>query len=277
MSLSDDPLNNVSPKTRQRYESALARRRSKERGFQKVSPFSVARHIEASAPQEQINESHAWAHEAPAPQEQGSANQAWIHWEYNPEEWAHFEKIDWKSVRRTYWLLVGLCFPFFCDLIVIIWVSIFLLPSPAFEHFPTVPLLFPLGYVLFLLLSLVPLIVLSSYSYLYDQAKRRHKARQQDRFHRVTIAKEGVWEAGAYIPFDVLKEVTMTPQPPALHFRRGKSLLATRNAPLHNTFHVIVPRGHEEEAAHLVQRFRTEVIEAREQAWQRSMNPPEPL
>ena len=293
MSLSDDPLKNASPKTRQRYEEALARRRSKEQSFHRASPFVVARRVEPSVPVESPDEGHAWAHEPPAPPEhfmresqvhgsfpsriQGSEQQSWASWEYSPQEWALFEDVDWQPVRHTYWLLFGLCFPFFGDLLLMIWFSIALLPQPAFERFPLLPFVFPLSFVLILLLSLIPIILLSSYSYLYGQAKIRHKVRLLDRPHRVTIAKQGVWEAGAYIPFDVLNKVEMTTQPTVLHFRREKSLVATRNAPRYNTFHVPVPYGYEDEALSIVQRLRVEVIAEREQMLQRALNPPEPV
>ena len=50
-----------------------------------------------------------------------------------------------------------------------------------------------------------------------------------------------------------------------------------KSTPHSYPLHVLVPAGHEQEAVELVQRFRTEVIQAREQAWQRQTNPPEQL
>src|SRR5579863_3381044 len=32
-------------------------------------------------------------------------HQAWVHWEYSPEEWAAFDRVDWRTVWLRYWLL----------------------------------------------------------------------------------------------------------------------------------------------------------------------------
>jgi hypothetical protein len=247
----DDPRNNVSPTTEQRFEDALERQRSRESSFQGALPSSPMQHIEPVASQERVSES-----------------QAWVHWEYNPEDWALFEKIDWKPARRTFWLVVGLCFLFPADIIVIIWGSM----SMSFVSSPLFPLL-----PVFLLPSIVPLIALIMYSDTYNQAKKRHKVRQQDQPHRVTIAEQGVWEAGTYFPFDGLKEVKMTLEPLTVQFCREKRFRRREDTLRGDTLHILIPRGHEEEAAHLVQRFHTEVIEERKQARRRSMNPPEPV
>ena len=57
-----------------------------------------------------------------------------------------------------------------------------------------------------------------------------------------------------------------------------RSLVSTYDADVDPVYRlrVLVPRGHEEEAERLVQRFRIEVIEAQEQALERWRNPPEP-
>ena len=43
-------------------------------------------------------------------QREGVMNQdAWVHWDYSPEEWALFDRIDWRMGRRAaFWLLIGL-------------------------------------------------------------------------------------------------------------------------------------------------------------------------
>ena len=65
-----------------------------------------------------------------------------------------------------------------------------------------------------------------------------------------------------------LKEVKMTSEPSVLHFRYalGRSEITTSSdgtsavaSPQSATLRVLVPRGHETEAAQLMQRFRTQV------------------
>ena len=94
MSLSDDPLNNASPTTRQRFENALARRRSRESQFRVVIPPATIQHLEAKA------------HQA-----QGGENQAWVQWEYSPEEWAHFDQISPRKLSQGQDDLSATCAP----------------------------------------------------------------------------------------------------------------------------------------------------------------------
>ena len=121
-----------------------------------------------------------------------------------------------------------------------------------------------------------------------SETRRRHLARQNPtQPHRVTFSRRGVWEAGTYFPLNediegiYLEEVEMTSEPPVLRFRLTKTFseYSDDNRPWTERLHVLVPRGHEDEAAQLMQRFRTEVIEARKQAQQQARqerNPPEP-
>lgn len=114
-------------------------------------------------------------------------------------------------------------------------------------------------------------------AYKYREAKKRHQARQnQAQARRITIAKEGIWEAGTFFPLNghdvVLEEVKLTHQPTILHFRRTKHFPGEETTPQSDTLRVPVPGRYENDAAHLLQQFRTEVIETQ----QRQMNPPEP-
>src|SRR5229473_4702267 len=34
--------------------------------------------------------------------------QYWARWEYSPEEWKRFERLDWTSARHALWLLIAL-------------------------------------------------------------------------------------------------------------------------------------------------------------------------
>jgi hypothetical protein len=132
-----------------------------------------------------------------------------------------------------------------------------------------------LGVIVFSLFCLAFFIFSVVYLASYQEARKRHKARQNPaQPQRVTISRKGVWEAGTYFPFDdddfrvYLKEVKMTSEPSVLHFRYalGRSEITTSSdgtsalaSPQSTTLRVLVPRRHETEAAQLMQRFRTQV------------------
>lgn len=188
-------------------------------------------------------------------------DQAWAHWEYNAEEWALFDHIDWQAARRGYWPpnLIGLV----CLLIL----GLSLLFLPAYRSLILTP-------AIFLVIIVFLLFVLRMHA--YSEAKKRHQARQnQAQPHRVTFSKEGVWEAGTYFPlkelFWRLRSVRMTSQPAVLHFHREQRHIRASNE--YDALRVLVPRGHEEEAARLMQRFRAEVIKAKKPTYNR----PEPV
>lgn len=199
-------------------------------------------------------------------------NEAWVHWEYSPDEWALFEKIDWDAQRFIFWGLAGCC----AASVIAAILPWFILP-PETEVGPLLALFLPalLGWCVFF-----PLTMTSLFAYL--DARKRHKARQQES-RTVTFSKEGVWESGLFFPLDKLleanlKKVTLTLDPPVLHFRllrwhRGKNWSAS---PTSATLRVPVPRGQEEAAGFLQERFQTEVIQARAQRENRLKNPPEP-
>jgi len=241
MSLSDDDLlNNASTETRQRFEQALARRKSRESKFQVEIPSASIHDLEEKEQQ---------------------AHQAWVHWEYSPEEWALFDRIDWRPrLRAFFWILLGLLFPLGFGL------GLFAI-SRTFIAGVLACVFLEIGILICFLTTLL------------TEAARRHKARQKpDQPHRVTISRQGMWEAGTYFPLDHLASVKMTSRPHVLHFQ-GFSLntdTATADSASSYRRRVLVPRAHEEEAERLVQRFRTEVIEAEEEAQKLLRNPPEP-
>lgn len=184
MSLSDeDLLNNTSPQTRQRFEQARARRKSEEKSFQVVIPSASLQELEAKEQQAQRNES-----------------QAWVRWEYSPEEWKRLDQIDWRPRRRAcFWVLMGLL-PFGLGLFLVA-VSGSAVAGVLAGAMAALPILF--------------LFWLSHGT----EAARRHTARQQSaQPHRVTISKQGMWEAGAHFPLDNLAAVKMTARPAVLHF-----------------------------------------------------------
>ncbi len=174
--------------------------------------------------------------------------QAWAHWEYSPEEWALFDRVDWQAVWLRYWLPILLP-P----------VLLFLLGVVVFHLFVPAMVMIMIAFVL---PPLAAIFVLRGYS--YGEAKNRHKARKNSaQPQRVTFSQEGVWEAGAYFPltdvFLSLQSVSMTSQPTVLHFRRKRLI---RNNYRRDTLRVLVPHGHEEEAARLMQRFQAKIIAA---------------
>lgn len=213
----------------------------------------------------QLDQSQAELHNRSLSSE---TTEAWMRWEYSPEEWALFERIDWQPVNLAFWLLASLSLLLCSDVGIVIW-------SSLAGNYPV----FALSILLIWVWTLV-IVVFTSSVYNYNEARKRHRMRQrQGQSQKVTFDSKGLWEAGAYFPLNdypfVLKRVSMTSKPPALHFRRTRSS-GGKTRPRSATFHIPVPGGHEQEAADLVQRFHSEVIQAREQVWQRLMNRPEP-
>lgn len=184
-------------------------------------------------------------------------NEAWAHWDYSPEEWARFDAIDWKPrLRAALCLLIGLFFG--------------LGLGGAF--------LFLGAYVLGLLLigGITALVTPFAFwlSSMMGEDKRRHQARKKpDQPRRVTFAKQGMWVAGVFFTFDNgLKKVRMAARPPVLHFR-SFVLLGGYEGP--SSVRVLAPRGHEDEAARLAQRYQA-LLAAEKQRLERFKNPPEP-
>jgi hypothetical protein len=66
----------------------------------------------------------------------------------------------------------------------------------------------------------------------------------------------------------------MTAHPPTLHFL---SVIMVEKYSGPSRVRVLVPLGHEDEAARLVERYQTEVIDARKRSLESLWNPPEPL
>ncbi len=196
-------------------------------------------------------------------------DQAWVHWEYSPEEWATFDRVDWRTVWLRYWLL---------NLAPL--VGLFILGILGVVFFPANSLGIVAGVIGFGITLLLPLLIVlfavRRYSYL--EAKKRHQARQnQAQPLRVTFSKEGVWEAGTFFPLrDALREVRMTSQPTVLHFRRKRHFTSLSGRYTEaDTLRVFVPGGHEAGATQLMERFRNEVIEAATK--KPTYSPPEPV
>jgi hypothetical protein len=202
----------------------------------------------------------------------GHEDEAWVHWEYSPEEWALFEKVDWNTQRFIFWGLASCC----TASVIAAILPWFILPSEA-DAGQLLSIFLPalLGWCVFFPFTM-------AYLFSYIDARKRHQARQQES-RTVTFSRVGVWEAGIFFPLDKfleanLKKVTLTLDPPVLHFRLTRFHLGKnwRASPTSATLHVPVPCGQEEEAGFLWERFQTEVILARAQQEKRLKNPPEP-
>lgn len=199
-------------------------------------------------------------------------DEAWVHWQYSPDEWALFDKVDWNAPCSIFWGLTACC----AASVIAAILPWFLFP-PGTDAGPLLSVFLPalLGWCVFFPLTM-------TYLFSYIDARKRHKARQQEP-RTVTISREGVWEAGIFFPLNKfleanLKKVTLTLDPPVLHFRLTRFHLGKnwRASPTSAILHVPVPRGLEEEAGFLQERFQTEVIQARAQRENRLKNPPEP-
>lgn len=203
--------------------------------------------------------------------------EAWVHWDYSPEEWALFDRMDWRMGRLVAtWLLISL------PIALVAALFFFFLGGPSVVG-PTFAL------TLLAVFGVCWLVSVSNSSW----GRVRHQARRKrGQPHRVTLSKDGVWLAGTHFPLNgeittrveevtfisvrvFLEEVTMTSEPTVLHFRRAMAVTSSRGA-APETLHLLVPRGHEEEAARLMQRYHLEVIEPNKQWLERLNAPSEP-
>lgn len=203
--------------------------------------------------------------------QQMGGSQTWAHWEYGPEEWALFDLIDWVPVRNKsrLALIMGpiLYLGIIGVLMAVVWAVsqsideiLFIVPAPA------------------IILLMVLMFVMISAGASIKGAKKRYQARQnQAEPHRVTFSHGGIWEAGTYFSFDCggleLESVKMTAHPAVLHFKLLKYNFDGSWTGTAENIHILVPRGHEQEAEQLRQRYYAEVIKTRNKPY----NPPEPV
>lgn len=242
--MDNDPLSNFPPEIQQRFRDT----------FQAFAGNASQNGPVSSA-----------AHFTHTPQHRSHNDRVWTHWEYSAEEWERFDQVDWQAARRAYWLpnIVGtVVYLLTVAIVVLLFLSSMLGETEIFmaTFFPLV--------VLFLIFGLR--------IHSYREAKKRHQARQsQGQTHTVTFSKDGVWEAGIHFPLHGiltnLRKVKLTFQPTVLHFHLEYRHF--RQASEYGTLRVLVPYGHEEEAARLMQRFQVEVISASKKPY----NPPEPV
>lgn len=199
-------------------------------------------------------------------------NEAWMRWEYGPDEWALFEKEDWFRP-----LLLCLAFNGGCLVAVMAAILPWFVLPPDTEVDPVLAVFLPAVLVWCVLISFA----VGSLFACFD-AWRRYNARQQGT-HTVTFSREGVWEGGAFFPLNQfleaeLKKVRLTFDPPVLHFRVKRWHIGkySNSSPTYSTLHIPIPRGQEEAAGYLQERYQTEVLKARVQQEKRWKNPPEP-
>jgi len=199
-------------------------------------------------------------------------DQAWAHWEYDPSEWAAFDRVDWFPVRnkaqRTLILSPILC--------VVIIGAILLVATTVFQASLDTASALMLGPAIILLTGLMFVMISAGNS--GKEAKKRYLARQnQAEPHRVTFSSNGVWEAGTYFTFKLglleLESVKLTTNPSVLHFKMLKLNADGSWTGTAEKLHVLVPRGHEAEAEQLRQRYYAEAIKTSKKPY----NPPEPV
>ena len=202
--------------------------------------------------------------------------ETWVHWDYSPEEWALFDRIDWRIGRRVaIWLLIGL------PIALVVALFFFFIGGPLVAG-PA-----------FALTLLAVLGVCAYFSFSSWDSKRHQARRKRGQPHRVTLSKDGVWLAGTPFPLNgeittrveevtfthelvFLEEVTMTSEPPVLHFRRAMAVMGSSRGAAPEALHLLVPRGHEEEATRLIERYHLEVIEPNKRWLERLNAPSEP-
>lgn len=191
---------------------------------------------------------------------------AWAQWEYDLDEWAVFDQVDWWSVRSKSWLILILSPIIFLVIMMVLWI----LSAPSAVSVPA-----------FIILLTALFVLMVTTASILRRAKKRYRARHNpaESHRRVTLARDGIWLSGTYFPFSAgrwhLESVDVTANPTVLHVKlrlspspnQGYSELSHIQR-----FHIPVPRGHEAEAEQLRQRYYAEVI----RSGKKPADPPEP-
>src|SRR5690242_15658646 len=104
----------------------------------------------------------------------------------------------------------------------------------------------------------------------FREARQRHLARQRGP-HRVTIGSphlfdQDMWVAGEHLPlqelFIELLKVKISSRPPLVLSLHRRLKIKSGSGTWRDVIYLPVPRGHEDEARQLVERFRIETIGA---------------
>ncbi len=190
----------------------------------------------------------------------------WAKWKYTAEEWQLLDRLDWGGTQRTLLLWGGAIL-----LINVLSFGFFILFFDMATHLPILSI--P-GTLLFFSVGIFAANGIRT----LGEARRRHNARLNGP-KRITIGNrnfsdQSIWQGGLHIPLQAvflnLVSVKMTLYPPQLRLRRKHGGL--NQYPWFDTIHVLVPRGHEDEARHMLERFHRETIGAKK----RISTPPEP-
>ena len=199
--------------------------------------------------------------------------QYWTKWDYSDEEWKLFDRLDWGRARNS--LVITAILIALGSGAILSFLLLGFLAVPGGDS--DVPFLGIFFFAIFSFLTFILTFVFAGRQ--FQEARKRHQARKTGP-QRVTIGTlsslndQGVWIAGSFVPlqetFLSLNRIKTTERPPLLHLHRKH--LGIRQSSWYDTIRVLVPTGHEAEAAQLAERFRTETIASQK----KSYTPPEP-
>ncbi len=187
----------------------------------------------------------------------------WIRWEYAPDEWELFDRLDWRKALQRFLMAIGIA-----TLLYISIVSLF--EMALWSSLSDINLLFPALFVPLMLLLPASLLSYFFAWLCFREARQRHLARQSGP-HRVTIGSphlfdQDMWMAGEHIPlqelFIKLLKVELSSRPPLVLSLHRRLSIRTGSGTWRDTLYLPVPQGREDEASQLVERFRTETIGA---------------
>ena len=183
----------------------------------------------------------------------------WMRWEYSPEEWQAFDKLDWGYFQRRIRIIRTVIFLLYFGIEV---ATALLLRQVYSSLVSSLPLIF--AQVIFLFMAiLIPFLMTGR---LQGEAKKRHIARQTGPRHvtigTITCLDQAIWIAGLQIP---LQEQFLDLVQAEIRIKPTHLCLTTQNTQTRqsNILRILVPGRHEAEAMQLVERFRAETIGAR--------------
>lgn len=243
-----------------------------------------------SEERDQQQEQPVRRHQRDAWQEDAATETAiWERWEYTPDEWRLFDRVDWGSPWHNRLLALYAALP--------LAILASGLVSVLLHQFPPNPQAGS-NYVIWLLLIVLFFLLLIGWLTFWlavflspmQQARIRHKARRNGE-PRVTIGfhnkEQYIWLGGQSYRlldgFRTLDKVSLTSNPPVLHLRVKETSYSGRSSyALFDTIALLIPREHEGEAQTLLERFQDEASASKKRHQRlvdevlRSVYPPEP-
>ena len=187
----------------------------------------------------------------------------WIRWEYAPDEWELFDRLDWSKALQSFLLAIGSAALLYIGIVG-------LFETTIVSSFSGSDALFPALFVPLMLLLPASLLLYFFAWLRFREARQRHFARQRGP-HRITIGSphlfdQDMWLAGEHFPiqelFTELRKVKLSSRPPlVLSLHRRLDIKGGRGT-YRDIIYLLVPRGREDEASQLVERFRSETIGA---------------